>query len=69
MSPVARGAMLDSKMDVVEVVTTGTISPNLPAFTLVIMAVVFTAVSSVVSDVVGTCWCVNRVQESSQTNK
>lgn len=55
MSPVARGAMFVSKMDVVEVVT-GAISPNLLAFTLVVvMAVVFIGVSSVMSDVVGTC--------------
>lgn len=55
MSPVARGAMFVSKMDVVEVVT-GAISPNLVAFTLVVvMAVVFAGVSSVMSDVVGTC--------------
>lgn len=55
MSPVARGAMFVSKMDVVEVVT-GTISPNLVAFTLVVViAVVFAGVSSVMSDAVGTC--------------
>ena len=55
MSPVARGAMFVSKMDVVEVVT-GAISLNLVAFTLVVvMAVVIAGVSSVMSDVVGTC--------------
>lgn len=55
MSPVARGAMFVSKMDVVEVVT-GAISPNLLAFMLVVVtAVVFIDVSSIMSDVVGTC--------------
>ena len=55
MSPVARGAMFVSKMDVVEAVTTGAISPNLPPFTLVVVMVVFADVSSIASDVVGTC--------------
>lgn len=61
MSPVAQGAMFVSKMDVVEVVI-GPISPNLLAFTLVVVtAVVFTSVSSMASDVVGTCWRVINV--------
>lgn len=47
--------MFVSKMDVVEVVT-GVISPNLVTFTLVVvMAVVFAGVSSVMSVAVGTC--------------
>lgn len=55
MSPVARGAIFDSKMDVVEVVT-GVTSPNLLACTLVVvMAVIFIGISSVVSNAVGTC--------------
>ena len=62
MSPVARGAMFVSKMDVVEVVT-GAISPNLLAFMLVVVtAVVFIDVSSIMSDVVGTCWCFQTFQ-------